>query len=212
MGFARTAAGRGRLTPERELEVYRAVLEEILDVGYERFNYDSVAARAHCSKATLYRLWEDKLDLVINSLGCTQGAIQEPPDLGSLVADLHAWATGAVDDDSAQLLLAVARAALTNHELAQAVRERLLGDPDEHIHEDPIVARAIERGEVAADNPAAQHLPAALLGVMVFHELITGQPLTETALRDYLDAVVIPALLADPGAAGAGTGPLIAQQ
>ena len=56
----------------------------------------------------------------------------------------------------------------------------------------------LARGEVHPDNPAARQLPAALLGVMVFHELITGQPLTEKALRDYLDAVVIPALLTDP--------------
>lgn len=198
MGRTCFATGRGRLSAERELEVYRAVLEEILSVGYERFSYDSVAARAHCSKATLYRLWDDKVDLVVNAIGCGTNVVGEPADHGSLRGDLHAWAAEAVVDDTARLLLAVARAALANPELAAAVRERLLGNPDEPIHEDAMLVRAMARGEVHPDNPAARQLPAALLGVMVFHELITGQPLTEKALRDYLDAVVIPALLTDP--------------
>jgi len=51
---------RTRLSDEREAELYRAVIELVLEVGYEAMTMDAVAARSRSSKATLYRQWEGK--------------------------------------------------------------------------------------------------------------------------------------------------------
>ena len=51
---------RSRLTPEREAELYAAVLDLLREVGYDALTMDAVAARTRSSKATLYRQWGSK--------------------------------------------------------------------------------------------------------------------------------------------------------
>ncbi|MGO4429316.1 TetR family transcriptional regulator, partial [Streptomyces sp. MCAF7] len=46
---------RSRLSPERESELYEAVMGLLTEVGYDALTMDAVAARTHSSKATLYR-------------------------------------------------------------------------------------------------------------------------------------------------------------
>ncbi len=53
----RHGMARSRLTPERESELYAAVLDLLREVGYDALTMDAVAARTHSSKATLYRQW-----------------------------------------------------------------------------------------------------------------------------------------------------------
>jgi len=55
---------RTRLTSERESELYQAVIDLVREVGYEAMTMDAVAARSRSSKATLYRQWQGKPQLV----------------------------------------------------------------------------------------------------------------------------------------------------
>ena len=57
-------ARRSRITPEREAELYEAVLDLLREVGYDALTMDAVAARTRSSKATLYRQWGGKAELV----------------------------------------------------------------------------------------------------------------------------------------------------
>ncbi len=50
-----TRPARGRMTPEREGELYEAVLALVRETGYEGLTLAAVAARAHGSKATSSR-------------------------------------------------------------------------------------------------------------------------------------------------------------
>jgi len=45
-------------------------LTVLADVGYRALTMDAVAATAKAGKATIYRRWDSKLDLVIDS--CNQ--------------------------------------------------------------------------------------------------------------------------------------------
>lgn len=70
--------------------VFDAVLAELADHGYGSFTVEAVASRAKVSKASLYRRWPGKRDLV---LAAVQAALQDPDDLvdtGSLRGDLLA--------------------------------------------------------------------------------------------------------------------------
>ena len=51
---------RPRVEGEREMEILKAALEVLADVGYDRLTMDAVATRAKASKATLYRRWKTK--------------------------------------------------------------------------------------------------------------------------------------------------------
>lgn len=85
-------ARRSRITPEREAELYEAVLDLLREVGYDALTMDAVAARTKSSKATLYRQWGGKAELVAKAVrhnkpgGIGLGDI----DTGSLKGDLHA--------------------------------------------------------------------------------------------------------------------------
>ena len=59
---------RSRITPEREAELYAAVLDLLREVGYDALTMDAVAARTRSSKATLYRQWGGKAKLVVRAL------------------------------------------------------------------------------------------------------------------------------------------------
>ncbi|OFE15538.1 hypothetical protein BA895_22480, partial [Humibacillus sp. DSM 29435] len=73
--------------------VFTAVLTELTEHGYGPLTIDAVAARAKVSKASMYRRWPGKRDLV---LAAVQSALPHPQDLadtGSLRGDLLAYFT-----------------------------------------------------------------------------------------------------------------------
>ncbi|HEV7622960.1 MAG TPA: helix-turn-helix domain-containing protein, partial [Amnibacterium sp.] len=60
----------------RDPEILTAAIDVLAEVGYERMTVDMVAARAKAGKATLYRRWPSKADLVIDAVArMTKGDI-----------------------------------------------------------------------------------------------------------------------------------------
>lgn len=186
---------RSRLTPEREAELYGAVLDLLREVGYDALTMDAVAARTRSSKATLYRQWGSKPELVAMSLRHSQPVDVSQIDTGSLRGDFHQMV--ALSDDcqmeqDTALMRGLSRAVHENDDLLQALRELFI-EP-EITGLDTLVRRAIDRGEIDADNPALKFLSHMMVGAFVAHPLIKDEPMTQGFLRDYLDAVVLPAL------------------
>lgn len=80
-------ARRSRITPEREAELYAAVLDLLREVGYDALTMDGVAARTRSSKATLYRQWGGKAELVAKAVRHNKpGASAAEVNTGSLRA------------------------------------------------------------------------------------------------------------------------------
>jgi AcrR family transcriptional regulator len=186
---------RSRITPEREAELYEAVLELLREVGYDALTMDAVAARTRSSKATLYRQWGGKAELVAKAMRhCKPGRIEDV-DTGSLRGDLHA--VTAREDDSAMeqnhaLMRGLAMATHTNPDLLQAFREHLIRPEMEEFRR--VLQRAVDRGEVRADNPAMQYVVHMMIGAFASRTMIDDQPPTQAFLHSYIDAVVLPAL------------------
>ena len=64
---------RPRVEGERELEILEATLEVLDEVGYDLLTMDAVATRAKASKATLYRRWKGKPELVVAAIMAHKG-------------------------------------------------------------------------------------------------------------------------------------------
>lgn len=193
---AEATTRRSRLTPEREAELYGAVLELLREVGYDALTMDAVAARTRSSKATLYRQWGGKAELVVKALRSQKPHFDEV-DTGSLRGDLHAIAHREDDchmEQNSALMRGLMVAVHNNPDLLAAFKEWIV-EP-EMTGVDRMVRRAVDRGEVRADNPALGYLIHMLVGAFATRTLIDEQPPTQEYLVSYIDAVVLPALSA----------------
>ncbi|MFD7685718.1 TetR/AcrR family transcriptional regulator [Streptomyces sp. NPDC059781] len=190
---------RSRITPEREAELYGAVLALLREVGYDAVTMDAVAARTRSSKATLYRQWGGKAELVVRAMRSQKPGGIADIDTGSLRGDLHA-VVGREDDcvmeQNAALMRALAMAVHMNDDLRQAFKELLVEPEMEEFRR--MIRRAVDRGEISPDNPALDYMVHMLVGAFATRTLIDDLPPTREFLTSYIDAVVLPALGVTP--------------
>ncbi|MET8983061.1 TetR/AcrR family transcriptional regulator [Streptomyces sp. NPDC004539] len=194
-------ARRSRITPEREAELYDAVLDLLREVGYDALTMDAIATRTRSSKATLYRQWGGKAELVVRAIRHSKPDAANDIDTGSLRGDLHAVIK--LEDDctheqNSALMRGVAMAMHNNPDLREALRALLIDPELSDFHQ--MIQRAIARGEVSADCPALEFMLHMLVGGFATRMLLDDQPPTQDFLISYLDAVVLPALGVDPRA------------
>ena len=93
-----------KLDPEREQAILNATLELLAETGYEALRLDAVASRAKASKATLYRHWPGKAELVVDAVRCfEQDDVADEVDTGSLRGDVLATLTAMRDMMSGEM-------------------------------------------------------------------------------------------------------------
>ncbi|KPI31590.1 regulatory protein TetR [Actinobacteria bacterium OV450] len=188
------AARRSKITPERVQEFYDAVLEMLRESGYEALTMEGVAARACCGKSTLYRQWKTKPQLVAAALRANRQGTLVAVDTGTLAGDLREAARIAAGNSGrdTRLTQALGHAVLSDEELQAALREALV-EPELAAF-DAMVARAVARGEIAADHPAVEFLPAQLMGVLRIRPVLEGRYADADYLVRFVDAALLPAL------------------
>jgi AcrR family transcriptional regulator len=70
---------RGRPRDERASQaINEAALRLLMEVGYARLSMESVASEAGVARATVYRRFKDKADLVTAAIAC-HGGVESPP-------------------------------------------------------------------------------------------------------------------------------------
>jgi AcrR family transcriptional regulator len=178
----------------RDVAICDATLELLLEVGYDRMSMDAVAARARASKATIYRRWPGKQELVLDAVRSRGPGLTVPEDTGTLRGDLvatyrSALAGGAATD--ADLVAGVLRAMRTAPDLADCVRSQVVESKCQVSR--TIVARAVARGELAEEtDPLILHEVASALW---FHRvLVVGADVDDEFIAHVVDDVLIPLL------------------
>ncbi|MDB1089767.1 TetR/AcrR family transcriptional regulator [Streptomyces sp. ACA25] len=192
-------SGRTKLTPEREQELYEAVLDLLRERGYDALTMDAVAVRTKSSKATLYRQWGTKLQLVVSAMRHTKRVSLGDIDTGSLVGDLREMARRVGDEagDDTALLHALSHAGQRDADIRLAMREVLLEPEIEVLN--TALRRGMERGELAPGNPAVEFLVHAFMGALVTRPMLEDRYADAEYLNRFLDAVILPALRREPG-------------
>ncbi|WP_141203520.1 TetR/AcrR family transcriptional regulator [Streptomyces griseorubiginosus] len=200
-GSDRDGAGRGprarrsKLTRARQAELFTSVLDLLREVGYDGLTMEAVAARTRCSKATLYRQWTGKPQLVAEALRHEKPVALAGIDTGSLRGDFLAvvgrLSKRRMEQDTA-LLRGLVQAAHAHPDLLEALRALFVSPELTGLAE--MLGHAVERGEVSPDVRALPFVPHTLVGLLLAHQLAEAQPADPAFVRDYLDAVVLPAL------------------
>ena len=189
----RPAGARGGA---REQAILDAALELVMEVGYDRLSMDALAERAHASKATIYRRWTGKAQVVAEAIRRRKSGPHAAADTGSLRQDLLQTLGGmcaSLDGDEA-LVAGVMSAMRTDSELAGLMRTHVL-DGDSPM--DVVVARAVARGELPPGASGAlvdEVAPAVVMLRLVFR----GEPLDEAFLVHLVDEIVLPLLRQPP--------------
>ncbi|MFF3378664.1 TetR/AcrR family transcriptional regulator [Streptomyces sp. NPDC002680] len=189
-----TARG-SRFTPLRAAQLYDAVLDLLQEVGYEALSMEAVATRARFSKATLYRDWGGKPQLVAAAVEFRRPTRIDLIDTGSLRGDLYVMVEQADDNQLARdaaLQLSVGHAIYNNPELRRTLREVRLNPALDDIG--AILRRGVQRGEVAPDNPALDLVPSMLVSLILARPLMSDTAMTQDDLRRNMEALVFPAL------------------
>jgi AcrR family transcriptional regulator len=177
--------------------ILEAVLAGLAETGYARLSVEQVAERAGASKASLYRRWPSKVELVMDAMYHMLPDAGSPPDTGSLRGDLLAVLRAVAErlaGPAGQALGGVLSDALGDPEKARRVRSYARGSGQAGMRE--VVRRAVDRGEV---DPAAVTERRLESGhAMLRHQFITrGVPIADDVIVEIVDEVMIP-LLADP--------------
>jgi AcrR family transcriptional regulator len=197
-GSAAQATSRGgRSAPlgeAREQEILRAAYDLLGEVGYEGLRFDAVAARARASKATLYRHWPGKAQLIADAVKCCKASAMDVPDTGSLRGDLVALLTMMAESmagEDGPLLAGLVMAMQSDPEFASEMRATY---ESKQVVIESIVSRAASRGELRSScdsNLIEEIAPAQLF----MHSFAFGEPLDAKYIDHLVDDILLPLLI-----------------
>jgi len=170
--------GRG---PKVRAAVLAATLAELGETGFAALTVENVARRAGVHKTTVYRRWKDRRNLVTDAL------------TDHVVSNISIPDTGCVASDLSQLARHVVR--LQNSPIDQAVTTALHSDAarlpevaeirrqffaDRFRRAEPIIGRAVERGELPSDTDPTLTIKA-LIAPIYLRILVTAEPIDDAS-------------------------------
>ena len=177
----------------REAELLAVTLELLQEHGYDRLTLDAVATTAHASKATLYRRWPTKAELVMAAFveGTRQVAVD--PDTGTLRGDLLRLAESICAHVSthAGTIRAVLVEVSRSPELDAMMQEQFLDQRKALMAH--VLAQAVDRGEIEA-SAITEDLWDVLPGYLIYRSVLTGRAPSSRTVQDLVDNVLIPSL------------------
>jgi len=181
----------------RDEAILDAAIEILAETGYERMTMDMVAVRARAGKATVYRRWPSKGEMVVEAVARMKRSLVDLdhlPNTGTLRGDLLALFRPQSVQQAEQNMRAMAGVAamLAQHPaLAEAGHDAIVA-PWVAANRS-LIQRALARGEVDADaqvETAAQIIPS----LAAYRALIQRRPFDHAFLVEIIDGVLLPAL------------------
>jgi AcrR family transcriptional regulator len=178
--------------------ILAAAYAELSEVGYTSFTVEAVAARARTGKASIYRRWPTKQELVLDTL-CQRLPTPEQCGLGPILDDTMttsdalrqvARAISAVlSGPAGDAMRTIKCEAFADPELARAIDDRFQAPRRAALVE--LLRRGAERGEVRPD--AVSPLVAEVLPAVLMHRVILQrEPVTERDITEIIEQVMIP--------------------
>lgn len=172
-----------------DLAILDATTQLLIEVGFARLSVNAVAARAGVGKATIYRRWRSKTELLRTTLARIKEAT-EGTDTGDLRRDLQAFLRASVehfvDSEGAHLMPQLCAEAQFDAELRALLHANSRSRRDV-VHQ--ILDRARRRGELR-DNLDFEVIVDMLTAPIFIRKLITGAPVDTRATDEAVDLLL----------------------
>lgn len=172
--------------------ILAAVLAELDEVGYAKLTIERVAERAKTGKASVYRRWPTRIELVMDAFYHAAPDLASPPDTGTLRGDLLALMRGAarlLQGPVGEAMRGLTSEIVTDPERLTRLRKHSQGASRKAMLE--IGRRAAARGEMdeSALRPRRLEVGQAMLRQ---HFLFHGLPIPDRAIVEIVDDVLLP--------------------
>lgn len=181
-----------------EEAILQAAYDELAEVGYAAFSVESVAARARTGKASIYRRWPTKAELVLDALEAglpTEEQCRLEFELADSVttrdALLHIgrMIAGVLASPMGDAIRAIKCEATADPELAELVDARFQAPRRAGLL--AVLRRGVDRGEVRPE--AVCELVADVLPAVLTHRvLLLRRPVRETDVKTIIETVLLP--------------------
>jgi AcrR family transcriptional regulator len=185
-GQGQRPMGRPRET-RADAAILDATVALIAEHGVEALRVDQVAERAGVGKATIYRRYRSKDELVTAAVAAIVGEIRIP-DTGSTEDDLLALMRDAVKvygrAPAAHAMPAVIAAMNRDPRLARATRDGFLAARRDALR--TVIERGIDRSDLRADLDVELALDV-LGGPLFYRLLVTGGPIDAKLAQGVVD-------------------------
>lgn len=194
-GPARLGRKRDR---SRDAQILDAALEVLAETGYAGLTIEMVASRAKAGKATVYRRWSSKEEMVVEALSRIkrrQAPLDQLPDTGTLRGDLLALFKPQSSDEAEyrmKLMAGLASMLSSTHPGLDEVVDDAVVAPWADAHR-ALMQRAADRGEI----PSAATIDTVcqvVASVAAYRTLILRKRFDRDFLVLWIDDVVLPAL------------------
>lgn len=190
-----------RLNADLDVQILESAAALLAELGYDGMSIEAVAARAGVGKATIYRRWAGKAELVLSAVRAKGFPVDDTPDTGTVRGDLLAVLGNLqqrLDDEGLAYIAGVLVAMRQHPELTALVHEQLVtvwaGSTQE------IVSRAVARGEVAPLSASSFELFSQIAPSLLSLRVLASMGPVDSAFMEHLVDEVLLAMLRPTGA------------
>jgi AcrR family transcriptional regulator len=196
-GKASAPLGRRR-DHTADARIIEAAIDILAEVGFDVMTMDMVAARAKAGKATVYRRWKSKAELIRDALiwmSRTSVELDRLPDTGTLRGDLLAVLKPYSTNHEEKKFRVLAGLGSFFSEHRQVAEDAMAGifEPWTAVNR-ALMLRSVERGELPAN--ADIEMACEVIVSMTSHRSLThNKPFDRAFYQSLLDNILVPALM-----------------
>lgn len=185
--------------------IHRATLDELAEVGFEAMTIEAVAARAGAGKASLYKRWATKEELVLAALAATDTSFEAeaehwrtvtPFDLRTALVEVLLLFASGLDTPQGRALHVLMAWRERHPRLDERVREVMVRPRQEVLH--TVLDRAVAEGSIPASAVTPWTIGTGPRLVIAQHR--DQGRLTREDAAAIVDQILVPALLHPPAA------------
>ena len=186
--------------------IIEAALNALAEMGYDRMTMDLVALKAKTGKATMYRRWSSKTELVRDALVFMNSRsvnLTELPDTGSIRSDLLAMVKPKSAEQSElklRVLSGLGSFFAEYRKISEDISAQIFGGWEKANAE--LLKRAIKRGEISK-TADVEEVCRVISAMTAYVSTLQLKAFDKAAYEKLLDGVLLPALRTGAKSTGA---------